>query len=183
MTRKSISFNQLNKIPPGVNILFNAFFIIIISVVCIFPLLTIIGTSFTENRQIILNGYNVWPKEFSINAYDFVLTKSSKLLNAYGVSIFVTLVGTVFGITMMSMYAYAISRKDLKYKKFFSFFVYFTFIFNGGIVPFYFVYSRLLNLGNTIAVLIIPFLVDAWYVVILKTFFSTSVPEIGRAHV
>ena len=170
------TFKEINRIPSWVNALLTTVFSILIFLTCIYPLLIILGTSFTDNNTIILNGYNMIPKVFDAKAYSIILEKSEYLLRSYGITIFVTAVGTLTGLVMMAMYAYPLSRKDLKYRKFFSMFMYITFVFNGGLVPFYYVYSRILNLGDTIAVLIIPYLVDAWYVIILKTFFTTSVP-------
>ena len=175
--KKQKSLLEINKISPRVDIIFKLVFGIVIGMTCVYPLLMIVGSSFTENTILITDGYNVVPRIFSNAAYEFVLSSSSNLLNSYGVTLIVTFIGTITGVTMMAMYAYAISRKDLKYRKFFSFFAYVTFVFNGGLVPFYFVYSRLLNLSNTLAVLIIPYLVNVWYIVILRTFFATSIPD------
>ncbi len=157
-------------ISPVTDFVLKLVFGIMIGATCVYPLLMILGTSFTDNMTIIKEGYNVIPKVFSLEAYDYVLVSTKNLLNAYGVTIFVTVMGSAIGVSMMSMYAYAISRKDLKYAKFFSMFAYMTFIFSGGLVPTYFVYTRLLDLGDTLAVLIIPYLVDVWYIVILRTF-------------
>ena len=175
--KKQKNLSEINSISVGADITFKLIFGIIIGMTCIYPLLMIVGSSFTENKVLLTNGYNVIPKALSVESYRFVLSSSSNLVNAYGVTILVTFIGTLLGVIMMAMYAYAISRKDLKYRKFFSLFAYVTFVFNGGLVPFYFVYSRLLNLSNTLAVLIIPYLVNVWYIVILRTFFSTSIPD------
>lgn len=174
MKRKKQKLSEINKISPAMDITLKVIFSVMIGATCVYPLLMIVGSSFTDNITLLREGYNVIPRVFSLEAYRFVLLKSSKLFNAYGVTILVTLVGTIAGVTMMSMYAYALSRKDLKYRRFFSLFAYITFVFNGGLVPFYYVYSRVLNLSNTLAVLIIPYLVDVWYIVILRTFFTAG---------
>ncbi len=177
MKRKKRKLSEINKISPAADATLKVIFSVMIGITCIYPLLMIIGSSFTDNITLLREGYNVIPRVFSLEAYRFVLLKSSKLFNAYGVTILVTLIGTTVGVTMMAMYAYALSRKDLKYRRFFSLFAYVTFVFNGGLVPFYYVYSRVLNLGNTLAVLIIPYLVDVWYIVILRTFFQASIHD------
>lgn len=177
MRKKKKLLTELNKISPTTDRIFKILFSTVIGMTCLYPLLMILGSSFTTNMSILREGYNIIPKEFSLEAYRFVLVSSSKLLNSYGVTLFVTAIGSLVGVSMMAMYAYAISRKELKYKRFFSLFAYVTFVFSGGLVPFYFVYSRVLDLGNTIAVLIIPYLVDVWYIVILRTFFATSIPD------
>lgn len=168
---------EINQISKTANVLLNLMFIVIVGAFFIYPFLIIIGSSFTENKTIILQGYNVWPKQFDTTAYGYVFMKSSKILRAYMNTILTTVVGTTLGVTMMAMYAYPISRPDLKYRKAFSLFAYITFIFSGGLVPWFFVYTSLLKLSNTMWVLIMPYLVSVWYIVILRTFFSTSIPQ------
>ena len=136
----------------------------------------ILSASFTQNMVILREGYSFLPREITLEAYEFVLVKSGQIFRSYGVTLFNTAVGTIVGVSMMSMFAYAISRKDVKYANFFSLFAYVTFVFNGGLVPFYFVYSRVLGLSNTYWVMIIPYLVDVWYIVILRTYFANSIP-------
>ncbi len=177
INKKQKSLSEINKISKTADFMLKFGFAVVIVLTSIYPLMMILGSSLTENETLLKFGYNVIPKVFSFNAYRFVLSSSSNLINSYGVTVLVTSIGTFTGVIMMAMYAYAISRKGLKYRKFFSLFAYVTFVFNGGLVPFYFVYSRLLNLGNTLAVLIIPYLVDVWYIVILRTFFASSIPD------
>lgn len=168
---------EINQISRTANVLLNIMFIVIIGAFFIYPLLMVIGSSFTDNRTIVLEGYNVIPKIFSTDAYKVVFMQPERLFRAYRNTIIITLVGTALGVMMMAMYAYPISRPDLKYRKFFSLFAYITFVFNGGLVPFYYVYANLLNLSETLWVLIMPYLVNVWYIVILRTFFVTTVPQ------
>jgi len=177
MKKRVKSLKELNKISPVTDIILKTVFAIMVGMTCVYPLLMIVGSSFTQNFSIVVDGYNVIPRVFSTEAYDFVFLKSPKLFRSYGLTIFITTVGSAIGVVIMAMYAYAISRKDLKYRRFFSLFAYVTFVFSGGLVPFYFVYSRVLGLGNTVAVMIIPYLVNVWYIVILRTFFASSIPD------
>jgi len=169
--------HEVNQISRTANALLNIFFIVIVGLFFIYPLLVVVGSSFTDNKTIVLNGYNMIPKIFSLEAYRFVLMQPDRLMVAYRNTIVITAAGTALGVMMMAMYAYPISRPDLKYRKVFSLFAYITFVFNGGLVPFYFVCSRVLGLSDTLWVLIIPYLVDVWYIVILRTFFTSSIPQ------
>lgn len=172
--RKLAEINQISKTS---NVLLNMLFIVVIALFFIYPFFIIIGSSLTDNKTIILQGYNMIPQQFSTEAYRYVFMKSSKILHAYLVTIMTTTVGTLLGVTMMAMYAYPISRPDLRYRKFFSLFAYVTFIFSGGLVPWFFVYTKVLGLSNSYWVLIMPYLVNVWYIVILRTFFATGIPQ------
>lgn len=101
----------------------------------------------------------------------------AQVLQAYGVTIFVTVVGTFLSVTVISMYAYAISRKQFKFRKQFTFIAFFTMLFSGGMVPFYIVMTQFLDLKNTMWALILPMAVNAFYIIIMRTFFLRSVPE------
>ena len=165
-----------NEISVLADVILKVIFSVIVFATCIYPLLIILSSSFTDNMVLLREGYSPIPRQASFEAYNFVLAKGGQLGRSYLVTIMTTAIGTCVGVSMMSMYAYAISRKDVKYAGFFSLFAYITFVFNGGLVPFYFVYSRVLGLGNTYWVMIIPYLVDVWYIVILRTYFANSIP-------
>ena len=174
--KKKKDFSK-NEISVATDLFLKIVFGIVVFATCIYPLLMIIASSFTENIVLLHDGYSVIPRKVTLEAYEFVLVRSGQLARSYMVTILNTSVGTVVGVFMMSTFAYAVSRKDLKYANFFSLFAYVTFVFNGGLVPFYFVYSRVLGLSNTYWVMIIPYLVDVWYIVILKTYFANSIPH------
>lgn len=144
---------------------------------CVFPFLFVVIISFTNEKSLAKYGYRLIPKKWSLSAYDYVLNSSDSLIKAYGVTIFITVVGTILSLTIMSLYAYAISRKGFKFRKFFTFYAFFTMLFGGGLVPTYLVVSRLLSLKNTVWALILPMACGAWNILILKTFFRTSVPD------
>ena len=174
--KKKSNFHS-NEISVPADVVLKIIFTVMVFITCIYPLLIIVSSSFTENMTLLREGYSPIPRNLSFEAYNFVLMKSGQLGRSYFVTIINTSIGTIVGVAMMSMYAYAISRKDVKYANFFSLFAYITFVFNGGLVPFYFVYSRVLGLSNTLWVMIIPYLVDVWYIVILKTYFANSIPH------
>jgi putative aldouronate transport system permease protein len=168
--------NKLNDIKPFWNGVLNLIFVIY-SVCCIVPLILIIGISFTDEKTITVHGYNFIPKVFSLEAYRWVVKTGEAIFRAYGVSIFVTVVGTLISLAIISMFSYVISRKDFKHRNKFAFIVFFTMIFNGGLVPWYMVYVNVLHMNNTIFALIVPALANAWYVMIMRTFYQTNVPD------
>ncbi|MHA6529876.1 carbohydrate ABC transporter permease [Paenibacillus sp. BAC0078] len=143
---------------------------------CILPLLLVVIVSFSDEKNILIHGYNFIPDSFSLSAYHFLFKDWEQIVRSFGVSIFVTIVGTAISVIIMAMYAYPISRSDFLHKNVFSFFMFFTMLFNGGLVPWYLVYSQMLDLKNTLAALILPLLVSAFFVLLLRTFFAGTIP-------
>lgn len=166
----------INRISLGSNLLINVIFIIS-TVICLAPLLLVIMISLTDEKTILQNGYSFFPEKFSLQSYQYLLKGGSLILHAYGVSILVALIGTVLSLLTITMYAYPLSRSNFKYKGFFSFFAFFTLIFGGGLVPWVMVYTQLFPIANSIWVLIFPMLMNAWYVIIMRTFMKTTIPE------
>lgn len=144
---------------------------------CVFPFVLIVIISLTDEMSLAKNGYRFLPKQWSFEAYKYVFKGSSALGQAYSITIFITVVGTIVALTIMSLYAYALSRKNFRFRKFFTFFAFFTMLFSGGLVPTYIVVTKLLNLRDSIWALILPMACNAWYIMILKTFFKTSIPD------
>lgn len=166
-------FNRIHRAP---NIIWNIVFIIG-TIICLAPLILVIIISFTKESYITRYGYSFFPSEWSLAAYQFVLTSANLIFRAYGISIFVTVVGTVSSVLITALYAYPLARSDFKHSTLFSFIVFFTMIFGGGLVPWVMVYRHILHLNNTIWVLIIPYLITGWNVIILRTFMKSSIPE------
>lgn len=157
------------------NVLLNILFIIICTT-CVYPILMILGTSFSTEDAINQYGYHMIPKEVSIGAYKYVFENTGTILHAYGVTIATTAIGTFLHVLICALYGYAISRKEFTYRKQFTFFQFFTMLFSGGLVPFYLVCTRFLHINNTYWALILPMACSAWNIMILKTFFATTIP-------
>lgn len=148
------------------------------------PLLLVVSASFSSEKSITDRGYSFLPQQFSTLAYQDILGDPSKLVQAYGVSVFVTTVGTVVSITIMAMLAYALSRSDFAARKPLSFYVLFTMLFSGGLVPQYILITQYLHLQNNIFALILPYLVIPWSVLLLRTYFAALPRDIiDAAHV
>nr|WP_154985057.1 carbohydrate ABC transporter permease [Paenibacillus xylanexedens] len=147
------------------------------ALICVFPFIFVVIISFTDEKVLARDGYRLIPAEWSFAAYQFVWQSGDTLLRAYGVTILVTVLGTIISLVLMSLYAYAISRKSFRYRRFFSIFAILTMLFNGGMIPTYMVVSQLLGMKDTIWALILPLAMNAFYIMILRTFYSTSVPD------
>ncbi|XNQ64786.1 carbohydrate ABC transporter permease [Alkalihalobacillus sp. 1P02AB] len=144
---------------------------------CVFPFLYVIIISLTNEQSLATYGYQIIPKEWSFDAYQYLWQIRSQIFQAYGVTIFVTVVGTIISVSLIALYAYAISRKQFIYRKQFTFIAFFTMLFSGGMVPFYIVMTQFLGLKNSIWALILPMAVNAFYIIIMRTFFMRTVPE------
>lgn len=147
------------------------------SLACIIPFIFVIIISFSSEESIRLIGYSFSPISWSTQAYQFVLDLGDQLWKSYFNSFFTTIVGTVISLVMTIMYSYALFRRDFKYRGFFTFFAFFTMLFGGGLAPTYIVCKQVLGLSNNYAALIVPALVSPFNIIIMRTFFNTSVPE------
>ena len=148
------------------------------SAVCVIPFLLLIISSFTDNNTIVANGYSFFPEKWGLEAYRYLLQRSDQILRAYGITVLVTAVGTVGNLLLTTMLAYPLSRTDLPGRKALSFLVFFTMLFNGGLVPTYLLYTTYLGVKNSLAGLIVPLLLlNAYWVMIMRTFFQNSIPK------
>ena len=160
---------------------FNAVATIILTVIVIItllPLALIVISSFAKESALVRNGYSFFPEEWSLDAYYYMVKQGAVILRSYGVSIFVTVVGTVASVILTTMLAYPMSRKNFKYHNVLSFFVFFTMLFNGGIVPSYIMWTGTFHIKDTIFAQLLPnFLLSAWNVMMIRTYFTTSIPD------
>ena len=166
-------FNQVSK---PVNFILTLLFLLL-ALACVVPFLFVVIISLTSEEALRLNGYRFIPEEWSFEAYKHILSSGSDILRAYGVSIVVTISGTILGLIIMSTYAYALSRRSFAYRKFFTKLIFIPMLFSGGMVSSYLVMVNFLGLKNNILALILPLCVSSFNIIILRTFFKTSVPE------
>ena len=142
----------------------------LVALVCLIPFILLISGSFTSEQWIRFHGFSLWPGELSLEAYKIIFKTPEKIVRAYGVSIFITAVGTLAGLFLTSLTAYVISRKDAKYRNVLSFFFYFTTLFNGGMVSTYIFYIQYLHLKDNYLALILPGVFNVFYLLIMRTF-------------
>jgi putative aldouronate transport system permease protein len=160
--------------------LFNTLSYIIIAfftILSILPFWLIVSGSFTSNESIVLHGYRLFPESFSLEAYEAIFMIPDGIINAYKVTIFVTVVGTLGGLLLISMGGYVLQRKDFRSRNKFSFFIYFTTLFQGGLIPWYILLTSVLGLKDKIAVLILPGLMTPFLIILMKNFIRMAVPD------
>lgn len=156
-----------------INLMFIAY-----SAFCIIPLLVVLSISFTNENSLLQDGYHLIPKEFTLSAYWYVFAGTSSILNAYKITIIVTVSGTLLHLFVTSMLAYALSRKGVRLSNLISFLIFFTVLFNGGLVPYYILVTKYLHLKDTILIMILAFLVSPVNVLIMKNFFKALPDEV-----
>ncbi|WP_281820163.1 carbohydrate ABC transporter permease, partial [Eisenbergiella massiliensis] len=158
--------------------IFAHFVMIFIAVCSVAPFILLVMSSITEEKSLIANGYSFFPKEFSLYAYQYLLTGSGALLRSYVISFIVTAVGTLSNLIITILYAYPLSRKELPGRNFFAFFLFFTMLFSGGLVPSYIMWTRTFHIQNTILALLVPnLLMGAFNVIMMRTYFTANIPD------
>lgn len=151
---------------------------VLLCVTCIAPFLLLIISSLTEEASLVRNGYSFWPETWSLESYLYIARKAGTILRAYGITIFVTFVGTLSSLIITILFAYPLSRRELPFRYALSFFVFFTMLFNGGLIPTYMMYTNTFHIKNTILALIIPsLLMNGFYVIMMRSFFTSSIPD------
>lgn len=158
--------------------IFTYLFLAVISLAAILPILLIFIASFTSEDALVLEGYRFFPSKLSAEAYIYIISQSSRMLRSYGVSILVTALGTLFSVFLSVMFAYPLSRSDFKFRNHFTFFIFFTMLFNGGIVPSYIMWTQFFHIKDTLFALIIPnYLMSAFNVLLVRNYFKNNIPE------
>lgn len=163
-----------NNIENRLTLLLSHSILIIFCCVCLLPIMIVLSSSLSSENAIVSNGYSIIPHDFSFKAYEYIFKNPKDIINAYFISISVSILGMVLGLLINSMIAYPLSRRDFKYRKKVSFYVFFTMLFSGGLVPFYILIINL-KLKDNFWVLVLPYLVAAWNILLLRTFFQ-SIP-------
>ena len=152
--------------------------LLILAIVCILPIILIIVASFTDETTLLANGYRFFPQKYGLEAYVYLLKQSVMMLRAYKISILVTVIGTLASLVLSTTFAYPLSRKDFKYRNIFSFLVFFTMLFSGGIVPSYMMWTKFFHIKDTIWALIIPsYLMNAFNILLIRNYYSNNIPD------
>ena len=174
--KKTQIAKDMLSIGPGVNALLNLL-MIVVSILTLIPIYIIVISSVTAESALTENGYSLWPAQFATNAYSFLFTQGSIVVTAYLNTIISTVVGTIMSVIMVGLYAYAISRDNFRFKSFFTFFAFFTMLFSGGLVAYYMVARQVLQIGNTLWALFLPSIFSPFWVIVMRTFYKTNVPN------
>ncbi len=150
---------------------------IFLSICAVVPMILLVMSSITDNDTLISNGYSFFPEKFSLYAYEYIFKTGNTVIHAYGVSIVLTIIGTVLSLLLTTLLAYALSKKDLPGRNLLTFYVFFTMLFNGGLVPTYMNYTNVFGIKNTFLALLIPnLLANGFNILLVKSYFVTGVP-------
>ncbi|MBR3105555.1 MAG: carbohydrate ABC transporter permease [Clostridia bacterium] len=158
--------------------LFCTIVLTVLAVIALLPILLIVIASVTDEKALLANGYTFFPSKLSTDSYYYMVRQGSMIVRSYGVTILTTVVGTAAGVLFTTMLAYPMARSSFRYRNIMSFFVFFTMLFNGGVVASYIMWSRIISIRNTIWALIVPnYLVTAFNVFLVRNYYATGIPE------
>lgn len=152
------------------------FFLVLYTLFCALPIVLVFVAAFSDEKTIVQNGFSFIPKKWSLDGINAVLRYGKQLATSYGVTIFITVVGTLVGLLIMAMFAYSISRKDFMLGKFLSVYLLIPMLFSGGQLSCYIIYTSMYGLKDNIALLILPLCVSTMNVIILRTYIANSIP-------
>lgn len=149
-----------------------------VTLMVVLPFLLVFISSITDENVLISNGYSFFPEKLSLYAYQYISGQGAKIFRAYGMTILVTLIGTAVNLLMSSMTAYVLSVRTLPFRPAITFYIFFTMLFGGGLVPTYMMYVNTFHIKNTIWALVVPgLMLSANNVLLIRTYYVTSIPE------
>ena len=175
MSKKS-PLSKFNQIPRG----WDAFFMVILLLISLFmlvPLALVIVVSFSSESSIELKGYSLVPLEWTLEGYEYLWKEGDQVFASYRITIIHTALGTVMSLFVMTMYSYVIAQRNFVHRKFFTWFLFFTMLFSGGLVPHYIMNVRYLHIDDSLWIFLLPSLVSAYNVIILRTFITSTIPD------
>jgi ABC-type sugar transport system, permease component len=150
---------------------------LVFTLFCLMPIWLLFSSSLTDDMELVRSGYAFFPDKISFSAYQYLWNTSSEIARAYGITILTTVIGTAAGLSLTAMVAYPLSRIEMPFRNSLAFYVFFTMLFNGGLVPSYLLYTNYFDFKNTILALIIPgLLMNGFFIILMRTFFATSIP-------
>ena len=167
---------RFTRVSPVTNVLFSLLFIFL-ALLCFLPALLVAIVSFSSESSVVTKGYSYFPLSWSVESYQYLLHQGSYIGRSFLNSIFVTVVGTSFGLILCSTMGYALSRPNYRLRGFFTWFIFIPMLFSGGLVASYMINVQILGLNNTYWALILPICCSSFYIIVMRTFFQTSVPE------
>jgi len=151
---------------------------LLLSLCCIIPIVLLIMSSITSEKSLLENGYSIFPKEFGFDAYKYLWYSRVQILKAYAMTISTTAVGTIINVTITILLAYPLSRKNLPGRNVFAFLIFFSMLFNGGMIPSYMMWTQMFHIKDTFLALVCPsLLLSGFAVIMMRTFFSLNIPE------
>lgn len=145
---------------------------------CVLPFVLLVSSSLTSDAALMKYGYSFIPTEFSLGAYEYLFGAKETILRAYGMTIAVTAVGTVINVVLTMLIAYPLSRRDFPGRNVLAFFVFFTMLFSGGMVPSYIIWTQVFHIKDTFLAQVLPgYLCNAFNIIMMRTYFTTNIPS------
>lgn len=176
LNKKAVKAAKIKKVDQRLFYAIGYTALVMLALLCIVPFILILSSSLTDESKIVVDGFQLFPSEFSLEAYKILFKYPDQMINAYIVTIAITAIGTIAGLFLTSMTAYCLSRKDFKWRNHFSFYFFFTTLFSGGLVPWYLLIVNYLHMKDTALALIVPLLFNVFYIIVMKSFMS-GIPE------
>ena len=172
------SMSRLNRISPVTNFAFNTLFLLL-ALACFLPIIFIAIISLTDNNVIRTQGYQIWltAETISADAYTYLWSQRQTILHSLWVSVYVTVIGTVIGVALTTVMGYVLSRTEHRLNNFLTILIFIPMVFGGGMAASYVVTTQVLQLKDTMWVLILPLAVSSWNVTISRTFFRSTIPD------
>lgn len=167
--------HRLNSVSAGTEAVMNVV-LALFSLCCIIPFIFVVIISFSSEESIRTIGYSFWPMAWSTDTYAYAFEKLPQIWRSFFNSVLISGIGTVLSTLICVLYSYALYRPDFKYRNFFNFFSFFVMLFGGGLVPTYIISKQVLGLSENYAALIVPLLVSPFNIIVMRTFFKSSVP-------
>ena len=152
--------------------------LMLLALTCILPLLLLVTSSFATETSLMENGYSFWPSQWGLDAYQYLWHSRGQILTAYKMTVLSTLCGTVLNVSITALLAYPLSRPNLVGRNVFSFLVFFTLLFNGGMIPSYMMWTQTFHIKDTFWALILPnLLMNGFGVIVMRTYFVANIPN------
>lgn len=170
------SFARINRVKPVTNALLSTLLTVLAALVVI-PVVLVLIISISSGASITLNGFSFFPSELSFTAYATLFKAGSQIYDSYRITIIVTVVSTALSLAIMSMLAFVLAQESFAFRRVYTFVLFFTMLFSGGLVPSYIINVRYLHLYDTFWILVLPSLVSGFNVIVLRTFITTTIPS------
>ena len=167
---------RFNRVSPFANAMFSLLFIVI-AAICVLPVIFVIMISITSEKSIGVYGYSFFPKAFSLASYQYVWNMRSLVGRSILNSVFITVFGTCLGVILTATMGYSLSRRTYKFRNFFTWFIFIPMLFRGGTLASYVVNTQVMHLKDTYWALILPICCSTFNIIIMRTFFTTTVPD------
>ena len=158
-----------------------AAFLVLFALICVLPFWLVLSGPLTGESEIMAHGYGLFPRKVDFTAYRILLNDAGRILSGYKISLIVTITGTALSVAVVSLAAWPISQERVKYHSFLNFFVLFTMLFNGGMVPWFIVCRNMLHLTDSILALILPYLANAWFIFLVRNYYRGIPAELVEA--